>query len=144
MLIENGQLTIVTEKLLCDGATGRFDQPEMDMKYLLLIYTDAQQLAALSPSDRSLVAEAGRSNEEWLRASGRLLAGAQLQAGSAVTTVCVQQTAITLAAGPLQETERQLSAFYLIAVRDLNEAIQVATQLGQASYSVIEVRPLAE
>lgn len=121
-----------------------FKQPGMGMKYLLLIYTDAQQLAALLPNERSLMIEAGRSNDEWLQKSGRLLAGAHLQAGSAVTTVCVQQTEITLAAGPLLESTQQLSAFYLIDARDLNEAIQVATQIAQVGHGAIEVRPIAE
>lgn len=113
------------------------------MKYLLLLYTDAQQFAARLPNERSLVAEAERSNAEWLRASGRLLSGAQLQAGTAVTTVCVQPAEITVAAGPLLETAQQLRAFYLIEARDLNEAIQVATQLAPACRGAIEVWPVA-
>lgn len=120
-----------------------FDRTEMAMKYLLLIYTDGQQLAALSPHEWNLVTAAVQSNDEWLRASGRLLAGAPLQASSAVTTICVQQTETTLAAGPLMEITRQLSAFYLIDVRDLNEAIQVATQLVQVYCDAVEVRPVA-
>ena len=113
------------------------------MKYLLLIYTDAQQLATLLPNERSRITEAGRSNDEWLRASGRLLDGAQLQAATTATKVYRRQGELNVTAGPLHASTLQLSAFYFITARDLNEAIQVAAQLPQARGGSIEVWPVA-
>jgi len=120
-----------------------FCQLEMAMKYLLLIYTDVQPLAALSPRERRLVTEAGRSNDEWLRTSGRLLAGAPLQAATAVTRVYTQQGELIVMAGPLLERALQPSAFYFIEARDLNDAIQMAAQLPQAHGGPLEVWPVA-
>ena len=120
-----------------------FDRTEMAMKYLLLIYTDAQQLATLLPNERRLVMEAGRSSDEWLQQSGRLLAGAPLQAATTATKVYRQQGELSVTAGPLHASTLQLSAFYFITARDLNEAIQVAARLPQAQGGSIEVWPVA-
>lgn len=113
------------------------------MKYLLLIYTDGQQLAALSPNERRLVTESARSNDDWLQRSGRLLAGAPLQAATAVAKVYRQQGELIVMAGPLHEHTLQLSAFHFINARDLNDAIQVAAQLPQAHGGSVEVWPVS-
>lgn len=114
------------------------------MKYLLLVYEDEQWLTGLLPDERTLLAEASRASDDWLRTSGRLLAGAPLPAAHTVATVCVQDAQITLAAGPLAEATMQLCAFYFIDAQDLNDAIQVAAQLPQAQRGLIEVRPISE
>lgn len=113
------------------------------MNYLLLVYANQQALAGLSASERQCQTEAGHLADNLLRASGRLLAGAQLPPITDVTTVTSQGMQLTLTAGALLEEAWQLSAFYYITAGDLNEAIQVAAQLPQLANGAIEVHPLS-
>lgn len=113
------------------------------MNYLLLVYVNQQTLAGLSASEQQHRTEAGRLTDDLLRASGRLLAGAQLPTVTEVTTVTFQGTQLTLTAGALGEGALHLGAFYYITAGDLNEAIQVATQLPQLHSGAVEVHPLS-
>lgn len=111
------------------------------MKYLLLLYQDEQPLANLLPGARIVASQAG---DDLLHTRGQLLAGAPLQAAGAVATVCVQHEQIRLTAGPSTAVAGQLSAFYFIDVRDLNDAIHVAAQTPEARNGWVEVWPIAE
>jgi hypothetical protein len=46
--------------------------------------------------------------------------------------------------GPFAETKEQLGGFFLLNVRDLNDAIRTASMFPAARYGSIEVRPLKE
>ena len=46
--------------------------------------------------------------------------------------------------GPFAETKEQLTGFYLVEARDLNEAIQIASKIPPAREGSIEVRPVRE
>jgi hypothetical protein len=44
--------------------------------------------------------------------------------------------------GPFAETKEQLTGFYLVDARDLNDAIQVAARVPSARIGCVEVRPI--
>ena len=44
--------------------------------------------------------------------------------------------------GLFAETKEQLAGFYMIKARDLNEAIQIASQIPPARVGCVEVRPV--
>jgi hypothetical protein len=46
--------------------------------------------------------------------------------------------------GPFAETKEQLGGFFLLNVRDLNDAIRMASMFPAARYGSIEVRPMKE
>ncbi|MEZ4860405.1 MAG: YciI family protein [Caldilineaceae bacterium] len=113
------------------------------MQYLLLLYQDEQQLKNMFADGHKLWSEMHHVGTELLRASGRLLGGAQLQAADPVATLSIQHDQVMLTADPSAGVTGQLSAFYFIEAYDLNDAIQVAARLPQARYGSIEVRPVA-
>lgn len=109
------------------------------MKYLCLIYSDEQTLHAHpdSPEDDECF-DYVRS----LESSGRLLAAEPLESVQTATTVRVRNGKVTLTDGPFAETKEQLTGFYLIEARDLNEALQVAAHIPVARVGSVEVRPV--
>ena len=109
------------------------------MKYLCLIYSDEQTLHSHpdSPKDDECF-EYARS----LEASGRMMAAEPLESVQTATTVRVRNGKVTLTDGPFAETKEQLTGFYLIQARDLNEALQVAAHIPVARIGSIEVRPV--
>jgi len=107
------------------------------MKYLCLVYLEQQKLHAVP--DRECLACG-----DGLRSSGVLLAAEPLHPVETATTVRVRNGKLSVTDGPFAETKEQLSGFYLIEARDLNEAIQVAAKIPPAREGSIEVRPVRE
>ena len=113
------------------------------MKYVFLAYCDNTLLDALPPAERGALCDASAANDEALRASGHLLAAQGVQRGDMATTVRVQNGDLELDAGPHAQSREELAGLFFIEARDLNEAIQIASQMPQARGGPIEVRPLA-
>jgi hypothetical protein len=79
-----------------------------------------------------------------IRETGQLVDGNRLQPTRAATTVRVRDGKLSTTDGPFAETKEQLGGYYLIAARDLNEAIRIASRIPGARFGCIEVRPIAE
>lgn len=113
------------------------------MKYILLAYGDERQLEAMSAGERDALRDACLDSDELLRQRGRLLAVEGLQPSRSAATVRIQGGAVLITDGPYAETKEQLIGVFVIAARDLNDAIQIAAQMPQVRGGPIEVRPLA-
>jgi hypothetical protein len=82
--------------------------------------------------------------DQTLRSAGRCLASEALQPVHTAATVRVRNGKVSITDGPFTETKEVLAGFYLIDATDLNEAIQVASQIPPARVGSIEVRPVRE
>jgi hypothetical protein len=51
---------------------------------------------------------------------------------------------VSITDGPFTETKECLAGFYLIEAVDMNDAIQIASQIPPARIGSIEVRPVRE
>jgi hypothetical protein len=107
------------------------------MKYLCLVYLEKDKWNAVP--DREC-ANCG----EGFRERGVLVAAEPLHPVEAATTVRVRNGQLSVTDGPFAETKEQLAGFYLLEARDLNEAIQMASQIPPAREGSIEVRPVRE
>jgi hypothetical protein len=56
--------------------------------------------------------------------------------------VRLREGKLSIVDGPFAETKETLGGFFLIDVRDMNEAIRVASRWPSARLGSIEVRPL--
>ena len=54
------------------------------------------------------------------------------------------QRMVSITDGPFAETKQCLAGFYLIEATDLNDAVQIASQIPPARVGSIEVRPVRE
>jgi hypothetical protein len=107
------------------------------MKYLCLVYLDAEHWSACSDKDCFAYVQ-------QLQAGQRLIGGEPLHPVHTATTVRVRGGQTTLYDGPFAETKEQLAGFYLLDAKDLNEAIRLAAGIPPAQYGSIEVRPVRE
>jgi hypothetical protein len=105
------------------------------MKYLCLVYSEERKLEAVA--DRECLAY-----DAALRESGHCLASEALQPVHTATTVRVRHGRVSFTDGPFAETKEQLTGFYLIEARDLNEALQLAARIPPARVGSVEVRPI--
>ena len=79
-----------------------------------------------------------------MRSAGRCLASEALQPVHTATTVRVRHGKVSIRDGPFTETKEFLAGFYLIEAADLNDAIEIASQIPPARVGSIEVRPVRE
>lgn len=105
------------------------------MKYLCLVYAEENKLEDVA--DIECVAYDAK-----LRESGHCVASEALEPVETATTVRVRNGKLSITDGPFAETKEQLTGFYLVEARDLNEAIRLASKIPPARVGCIEVRPI--
>jgi hypothetical protein len=109
------------------------------MKYLCLIYSNEQTLHSHPDSPRD---DECFEYAQSIESSGRMMAAEPLESVLTATTVRMRNGKVTITDGPFAETKEQLTGFYLIQARDLNEALQVASHIPAARVGCVEVRPV--
>ena len=112
------------------------------MKYLCLVYSEEAALAAMSKSEFEVFSDEHVVVDEDLKKSGHSLVAEALQPAHTATTLRVRNGRLSTTDGPFAETKEQLTGFYLVEARDLNEAIQCAARIPAARIGSIDVRPI--
>jgi hypothetical protein len=117
---------------------------EHRMKYLCLVYVEEKTLHAMPQNERVALSNESMAYCDGLQKNGQLIAASPLQPVETATTVRVRSGKTTTTDGPFAETKEQLGGYLLIDVRDLNDAVRIASKFPAAQYGSIEVRPLKE
>ena len=110
---------------------------ETPVKYVCLVYGEEKEIGAMTDDECM-------AYDRSLRAAGRCLASEALQPVRTAASVRVRNGRTSVTDGPFTETKEVLAGFYLIDAADLNEAIQVASQMPPARVGTIEVRAVRE
>jgi hypothetical protein len=114
-------------------------------KYLLLIYGDERQWAAMPPEERKRLDEA--HGAFYATGGESILDGRELEPASVATTVRADADGRPMITdGPFLETKEAVGGYYLIEAADLDEAIKRASGLYEATagHSGVEIRPVVE
>ena len=111
------------------------------MKYMLLVYTNEQ---AWTEDERQHCFQESTQLAHQLKADGQYLATAPLLPVAAATSVQVRDGRRLVTDGPFAETREQLGGYYLIDVKDLDEAIGIAARIPGARKGTVEIRPVLE
>ncbi|MBO0868739.1 MAG: hypothetical protein J2P15_09265 [Micromonosporaceae bacterium] len=114
-------------------------------KYLILIYGDERQWAAMSTQERQRLDAAHRAFSE--AAGGKLLGGHELQPAPAATTLRTDSAGrLSITDGPFLETKEAVGGYYLVEAADLDEVTKLAAGLYEVSagHSGVEIRPIVE
>jgi hypothetical protein len=112
------------------------------MNYLLLIYGNQADLAALSESDRNKMSNEYTEFTKSIVQAGHFKAGDRLKPTSSASTVRVRNGKTAITDGPFAETREQLGGYYLIEAKNLDEATAIAARVPGARHGSIEVRPV--
>jgi hypothetical protein len=112
------------------------------MEYLLLIYDQEIDWAAMAESDKGKMMQEYQAFTTAIRESGQYKGGNPLQPVSTATTVRVREGKTMTTDGPFAETREQLGGYYLVDAKDLDEAIALAARIPGARMGSIEIRPI--
>jgi hypothetical protein len=114
------------------------------MRYMLLIYSNPTVWPSLSKE------ETGRlMGEYWtftkdITDTGEFVSGDPLTGVETATTVRVRDDRTSTTDGPFAETKEHLAGYYLVDVKDLDRATELAARIPDARFGSIEVRPVMD
>jgi hypothetical protein len=115
---------------------------EVDMKYMLMLFEPDTDWTAVPPDKaQAALAEHGEFCA-WLRERGIPYSGEPLREAGTATTLRPVGDELVVTDGPFAELRENLGGFYVVDVRDLDEAIEVARRCPTASGT--EIRPIWE
>lgn len=107
------------------------------MKYLFLLFHEEREDLS-SPEQMA----AWGVFEEIAKGQGAKVAGAALHSSTTASTVSIRNEEILVTDGPFADTKEQFGGFYVMECADLDQAIELATQVPWARTGHIEVRPI--
>ena len=112
------------------------------MLYAILCYNDEDMVGSWSKEQDADVMKKLAVVQDKLAKQGRLGPVARLLPTTAATTLRKENPPLVLD-GPYAETKEQLLGFYLIDCQNLDEAVDVARDLGAANPGgAYEIRPV--
>ena len=112
------------------------------MKYAFTIYRDESQLETASQEDMDATAQAYGALSAEMEQKGVMVAGEGLYPTPTATTVQVREGERSVTDGPFAETKEQLGGFFVLDVKDLDEAIDWAAKIPGAQIGSVEIRPV--
>jgi hypothetical protein len=112
------------------------------MQYMLLIYQNEKEVDTQPAAARNAMHEEYGAFTQSIVKAGKFKAGDALQRATTATTVRVRSGKVMTTDGPFAETREQLSGYYLIDAKDLDEAIGLAARVPSAKHGSIEIRPI--
>ena len=110
------------------------------MRYLCLIYWNEQKLATLPPAELNALNAAHLDFNDELRRSGHYVEAEALQPSAESRCVRVTGKTPMVTDGPFAEAKEVVAGFYLLEVRDEDEALRIAARIPSAAYATVEVR----
>jgi hypothetical protein len=116
------------------------------MKYLLLLYDDAEAIAAMRPDERRALVEQHMAYSRTLRDDGAFVYGDPLSGPEEARTLRFGSDgdAATLTDGPFIEAKESLGGFYVIDCATPDAAVAVAQRVPRSPGLVAELRPIPD
>jgi hypothetical protein len=112
------------------------------MKYALTIYNEEAGWDELSEEEQGAISQAYGEVTQEMNEKGVYVAGEGLYPTATATTVRVRGGENSVTDGPFAETKEQLGGFYVLDVKNLDEAIEWAAKIPGAQRGSIEIRPV--
>ena len=114
------------------------------MKFLLIVHHDEEAFEKIEKEKRQqLLAESIALTHE-LHANGQYVSASPLHPAATSVIVRVREGKPFVTDGPFIETREQIAGYVLVDVKDLKDAIGIATRVPGARIGTVEVRPLIE
>jgi len=115
------------------------------MKYMLMIYEDQAPYATVSQAEQGALFQRYMDFTSDIQKEGKMVAGEALQPSFTATTVKLKNGARVSTDGPYAESKEQLGGYYIVDVKDIEEATAIAERICRLhtwNHSYIEVRPV--
>jgi hypothetical protein len=109
------------------------------VRYALLVYSNP---ATPDPEAVRVIGAEYMAFSQKIIDSGEMVGGDPLEGVDAASSVRVRDGKLDITPGPFAATAEVLSGYYLVDVKDLDRALELAEQIPDARTGTVEVRPL--
>ncbi len=109
------------------------------MQYMLLMYSDEKDWT--EDEREQCMAESTKICHE-LQAKDQFVAASPLHLVATATSLRVRDGKRVITDGPFAETTEQLGGYFIIDVKNLDEAMAIASRLPPAKKGTVEIRPV--
>jgi hypothetical protein len=113
------------------------------MRYTFMLYSRESDFANVPPEAMAEQLQVFGKYIGALKAAKVFVDTDWLQPTSTATTISMRPGAKQVQDGPFAETKEQLGGYFVVDVRDLDEAISWAKKCPAAQYGLIEIRASA-
>src|SRR5215470_13667205 len=114
------------------------------MVYMLMIYADEADWTTKSEAEMAPIMSEHERLEQDLRKTGQYRGCGGLAPTASATTVHFDDGRPLVTDGPYAETREQFGGYYLIDVKNLDEALSVAGRIPGVGKRAVEVRPVLD
>ena len=114
------------------------------MKFMLVIYNDPTLNDALPQAQTDEMMRDCLAHADELRRDGHLTESQMLEGVEAAKSVRIRNGRTKVTDGPFSEAKEVLGGFNLIEARDMDEAVQIASEFPWARTGCVEVRPVRD
>ena len=114
------------------------------MKFMLLCYDDEQAWERAGDAALKAAMQEAVALTHELDQTGQYVMASPLQPAAMSTSVRIRDGKRMVTDGPFAETREVLGGFYIIDVKDRDEAIAIAARHSGARVGAVEVRPIME
>src|SRR5262249_52138415 len=114
-------------------------------QFMLLVYAKEEMWARMEQSERGQLVCEYKSFAEGITTSGNMLAGSPFEPTMTATTVRMKGGKGVKTAGPFETTQEQLGGYFLIEVKDMDEATAIAGRVPSLRLGTsMDVRPVRQ
>ena len=114
------------------------------MQFLMLIYNDPAELAAVPQAEFDTMMHGCFKHADELRAEGKLTESQQLHDAKGARTVRIRDGRTRVVDGPFAETKELLGGYNIIEAENIDEAVRIASEFPWARTGCIEVRAISD
>jgi hypothetical protein len=114
------------------------------MKFILVIYNDPTLYDALPKAQTDGMMRDCLDHADELRRDGFLQESQMLEDAETAKSVRIRNGRTKVTDGPFSEAKEVLGGFNLIEAKDMDEAVQIASEFPWAQTGCIEVRPVRD
>lgn len=114
------------------------------MKFMLVIYNDPKLYDALPQQETDGMMRDCLAHADELRRDGFLKESQMLEDAEQAKSVRIRNGRPKITDGPFSEAKEVLGGFNLIEARDMDEAVQIASEFPWARTGCVEVRPVRD
>jgi hypothetical protein len=114
------------------------------MKYLLAIYNNPANWAALPKAEQDGLMDAYNAFTKEIVDSGEYVDGGPLAEPKAARSVRIRDGRTDVVDGPFAEAKEYLAGYYLVECASQERAVELAAKIPDARFNVIEVRAVLE
>ena len=115
------------------------------MKYMLLIFSNPENWAALTEAETKDVMDEYWAFSQRVTESGEFISGEPLQGPETASVVRVSAGSRATSDGPFVESKEHLAGYYIVDCKSLDRALELAALIPDVRLGgAIEVRPVAD